>query len=190
MDHGGSQTMKSGLKKYGRELTLDQTTANRMLIVSGNNNKVSVSRKTQPYPDNPERFDHWKQLLCTDGLTGRCYWEVQWEGHVNIAVAYKGIRRRGDSNDCCLGMNDHSWSLSCSPGGYSILHGKSSEHINVRPLNRVGVYLDWSAGTLSFFRISSDKRTHIHTFNTTFKEPVYPAFMFKIYPRNSSVSLC
>ncbi|XP_068585962.1 NLR family CARD domain-containing protein 3-like isoform X2 [Cebidichthys violaceus] len=190
MDHGGSQTMKSGLKKYGHELTLDQTTANGRLIVSDNNRKVTVSRQTQPYPDNPERFDHWKQLLCTDGLTGRCYWEVKWEGHVCIAVAYKGIKRRGDSDDCCLGMNDHSWSLSCSPRGYSILHGKSSEDINVRPFNRVGVYLDWSAGTLSFFRISSDKRTHIHTFNTTFKEPVYPAFMVKMDPLNSSVSLC
>ena len=26
------------------------------------------------------------QVLCREGLTGRCYWEVEWEGRVNIGV--------------------------------------------------------------------------------------------------------
>ncbi|XP_037641311.1 NLR family CARD domain-containing protein 3-like isoform X2 [Sebastes umbrosus] len=190
VDHGGSQSMISGLKKYASELTLDPNTANRKLILSDNNRKVTVRKETQPHPDDPERFDYWKQLLCTDGLTGRCYWEVKWEGHVYIAVAYRGIRRRGTGDDCCLGRNDQSWSLSCSNDGYSILHRNKRVPINIPISNRVGVYLDWSAGTLSFYRIRSDKLTHIHTFSTTFTEPVYPAFRVKIDPLNSSVSLC
>ncbi|MGL5902995.1 MAG: SPRY domain-containing protein, partial [Cetobacterium sp.] len=45
--------------------------------------------------------------------------------------------------------------------------------------NRVGVYVDVSAGTLSFYSVS-DTLTHLHTFNTTFTEPLYAGF--KVYP--------
>ncbi|KAI3361375.1 hypothetical protein L3Q82_012936 [Scortum barcoo] len=190
LDHGGSQSIRAGLRKYACELTLDPNTANRKLILSNHNTKVTVGREKQPYPDDPERFDHWKQLLCTEGLTGRCYWEVEWEGQVYVAVAYRGIRRRGEGDDCSLGMNDQSWSLKCSDEGYSGLHSNKRSSIHIPPLNRVGVYLDWPAGTLSFYRISSDKLTHIHTFYTTFTKPVYPAFRIKVGPFNSSVSLC
>ncbi|XP_034729541.1 NLR family CARD domain-containing protein 3-like [Etheostoma cragini] len=190
VEHGGPQSMKAGLRKYASKLTLDPSTANRKLKLSDDNRKVTARRETQSYPDGPQRFDYWKQVLCTNGLTGRCYWEVEWEGHVYIAVAYKGIKRRGESDDCCLGRNDQSWSLSCSKNGYSILHSNNRVSNNVPPLSRVGVYLDWPAGTLSFYRLSSDKVTHIHTFHTTFTEPVYPAFRIRMDALNSSVTLC
>ena len=53
----------------------------------------------QSYPDHPDRFDYWHQLLCRNVLTGRCYWEVEWEGDVLIAVADRGIRRGGGGSD-------------------------------------------------------------------------------------------
>ncbi|XP_049438702.1 NLR family CARD domain-containing protein 3-like isoform X3 [Epinephelus fuscoguttatus] len=190
MEPGGSQSMKSGLKKYARKLTLDPNTAHRKLILSDNNRKVTVGKETQSYPDDPERFDYWKQVLCTRGLNGRCYWEVEWKGHVYIAVAYKGIKRRGNSDDCCLGMNDQSWSLSCSDSAYSVLHSNRRVSIPVPPTKKVGVYLDWHAGTLSFYGVSTDKLTHIYTFYTTFTEPVYPAFRIRMDSSNSSMSLC
>lgn len=174
-----------------RKLTLDPKTANKNLILSDNNRKLTASKETQPYPDDPERFDYWKQVLCTDGLDGRSYFEVGWTGHVYIGVAYRGIKRRGDREDCCLGRNDHSWSLSCSvKDGYSILHRNKREQIPVPISNTVGVYLDWPAGTLSFYRISANKVTHIHTFHTTFTELLHPAFRIRMAMQNSSVSLC
>ncbi|XP_073341103.1 NACHT, LRR and PYD domains-containing protein 3-like [Pagrus major] len=191
MDPVGSHFMKPGLRKYACKLTLDPNTANKNLMLSDNNRKLTVGKEKQPYPDDPERFDNWKQLLCKDGLTGRCYWEVEWKGHVYIAVTYRGIQRRGQGDNCCLGRNDQSWSLSCSDDkGYSVLHNNSRVSIRRRTLNRVGVYLDWPAGTLSFYRVSSDTLTHLHTFQTTFTEPVYPAFRMRMDPSNSSVSLC
>ncbi|KAI4799774.1 hypothetical protein KUCAC02_016670 [Chaenocephalus aceratus] len=191
VDHGGQQLMKPGLRKYARKVTLDPKTANTNLILSDNNRKLTASRETQPYPDDPERFDYWKQVLCTDGLDGRSYFEVGWTGHVYIGVAYRGIKRRGDREDCCLGRNDHSWSLSCSvQDGYSILHRNKREQIPVPISNTVGVYLDWPAGTLSFYRISANKVTHIHTFHTTFTELLHPAFRIRMDMQNSSVSLC
>ena len=53
----------------------------------------------QSYPDHPERFDHWPQVLCRESLTGRCYWEVEGEGGVAIGVTYRGITRKGRWDD-------------------------------------------------------------------------------------------
>ncbi|XP_029924005.1 stonustoxin subunit alpha-like [Myripristis murdjan] len=131
--------------------------------------------KLQPYPDHPDRFN-WPQVLCKEGLTGRCYWEVQWRVHVSIGVTYRGITRSG--NDCWLGYNNQSWSLTCSDDFYSAKHNREFTRISVRPRrsHRVAVYLDWSAGTVSFYRVSSDRLRLLHTFRSTFTEPLHPAF--------------
>lgn len=168
------------------ELLLDPNTADRNLSLSDDNRVVRVAEEKQPYPDHPERFDSWKQLLCSEGLTGRCYWEVQWKGRVNIGVTYRGIKRKGDGDDCCLGWNDQSWSLFCSAQSYTAWHNNTATDIDTPPpsdSNRVAVYLDWPAGTVAFYclpdRVSSLKRIHLHTFQSTFTEPLYPAFGFR-----------
>ncbi|XP_071375110.1 NLR family CARD domain-containing protein 3-like isoform X2 [Centroberyx affinis] len=192
VDHGGVQRLKPGVTKYACELTLDPNTVNRNLFLSEDNRKVTAVREEQPYPDHPERFDFWYQLLCRNGLTGRCYWEVEREGLVYIGVTYRGIRRRGEGVDCWIGANEKSWSLFCSDYSYSAWHNnrstaKSSSLSSVS--NRVAVYLDWPAGSLSFYRVSSDTLIHIHTFHSTFTEPLYPGFRFWS-GFGSSVSLC
>uniref|UniRef100_A0AAQ6IED9 B30.2/SPRY domain-containing protein n=1 Tax=Anabas testudineus TaxID=64144 RepID=A0AAQ6IED9_ANATE len=179
--------LRPGLRKYFCQLTIDTNTVNRKLRLSDNNRKVTHVKEDQSYPDHPDRFD-WYQLLCSDGLTGRCYWEVEWSGGVDISVTYRGIRRRGASEDCVFGENDQSWSLRCSDGCYSVFHNNRLTSISSSVSNRVSVYVDCPAGTLSFYRVSSDKLIHLHTFNTTFTEPLYPGFRFW-FP-GSSVSLC
>ncbi|XP_078029765.1 protein NLRC3-like [Epinephelus lanceolatus] len=196
VDHGGEQWLKSGLRKYACELTLDPNTADRNLKLSDNNRTVTYVEEDQSYPDHPERFDWWEQLLCRNGLTGRCYWEVQWRGMVDIAMTYKGIRRKGDSDDCWLGISDQSWSVICSVDRYSVWHSDrqtvipvlSSSSSSSSVSHRVAVYVDCPAGTLSFYKVSSDSLIHLHTFNTTFTEPLYPGFGFGWF--GSSVSLC
>ncbi|XP_074541454.1 NLR family CARD domain-containing protein 3-like [Halichoeres trimaculatus] len=179
VDHSGQQRLKPGLKKYFCELTLDPNTAHRKLRLSEDNKAVTRVEEEQSYPDHPDRFDHWVQLLCKDGLTGRCYWEVEWEGGVSISVSYRGIRGKGDSYDCAFGTNDQSWTLFCSDGFYSVCHNNRE---TVLPLSsssdshRVAVYVDCPAGTLSFYRVSSGTLIHLHTFSTTFTEPLYPGF--------------
>ncbi|XP_078140914.1 NLR family CARD domain-containing protein 3-like [Centroberyx gerrardi] len=194
VDHGAVRWLKSGLRKYACELTLDPNTANRYLSLSEDNRKATLVREKQPHPDHPERFDCWKQVLCRNGLTGRCYWEVEREGWVSIGVTDRGIRRRGRDDDCFLGLNDRSWSLFCSGESYSASYNNRTTVIQT-PLSsgsdRVAVYLDWSAGSLSFYRVSSDKLIHIHTFHSTFTEPLYPGFGFEfMFKSGSSVSLC
>ena len=148
-------------------------------------------KQQQPYPDHPERFNSsYPQLLCRDGLTGRCYWEVERRGHVYISVSYRGIRRRGDSDDCVFGYNDQSWSLICYDGRYAVCHNKTETVLPVSLSSlsgRVAVYVDCPAGSLSFYRVSSDSLIHLYTFNTTFTQPLYPGFRICC---GSSVSLC
>ncbi|XP_071029843.1 NLR family CARD domain-containing protein 3-like [Oncorhynchus clarkii lewisi] len=190
VDHGGEYTMKPGLKKYACHLTLDPNTVNRHLSLSEENTKVTYRTEEQPYPDHPERFEDWRQVLCREDLTGRCYWEVAWSGRrADIGLTYKGISRRGQGDDCVIGCNDKSWSLVCSDNSYDACHNYNLHTIAVHSSrsHRVGVYLDWPAGTLSFYRVSSDTLTHLYTFHTTFTEPLYPGF--RLY-NDSSVSLC
>ncbi|XP_074544304.1 NACHT, LRR and PYD domains-containing protein 3-like isoform X2 [Halichoeres trimaculatus] len=190
VDHGEQQWLKPGLKKYFCELTLDSNTAYRYLSLSEINRKVARVKEDQSYPDHPDRFDHWPQLLCRDGLTGRCYWEVEWRVGVYISVSYRGIGKKGDKDGCLFGYNDQSWSLSCSDKGYSVCHNNRGTLLRLpspSDSDRVAVYVDCPAGTLSFYRVFSDTLIHLHTFSTTFTEPLYPGF--SLCP-GSSVSLC
>ncbi|XP_064871521.1 stonustoxin subunit beta-like, partial [Oncorhynchus nerka] len=171
------------------DLTLDPNTVNRLLSLSEGNRKVTCRREKQPYPDHPERFEVWQQVLCREGLTGRCYWEVEWSGSgADIGVTYKGISRRGRGYDCVIGCNDMSWSLDCSDNSYTSRHNNNSTiDVPSSSSHRVGVYLDWPAGTLSFYIVSSDTLTHLYTFHTTFTEPLYPGFYVRY---DTSASLC
>ncbi|XP_050925097.1 NACHT, LRR and PYD domains-containing protein 3-like isoform X1 [Lates calcarifer] len=187
VEPGGVRWLTPGLKKYSCRLTIDTNTVNRFLKLSDNNRKVTHVKEDQSYPDHPDRFDLWPQLLCRTGLTGRCYWEVKWRGVVFISVSYRGIRRKGDS-DCLFGLNDQSWTLRCSDDGFSVWHNKRETSISSSSVsNRVAVYVNCPAGSLSFYRVSSDSLIHLHTFNTTFTQPLYPGF--RVWP-GSSVSLC
>ncbi|XP_077942500.1 NACHT, LRR and PYD domains-containing protein 3-like [Gasterosteus aculeatus] len=196
VEPAGVQWFKPGLRKSSCELTIDTNTVNRKLKLSHNNRKVTHVEEVQSYPDHPDRFDYWSQLLCRTGLTGRCYWEVEWRGRVYVSVSYRGINRKGFTDDCLFGKNDQSWNLGCSDEGYSVCHNKtvtripsSSSSSSSSSSGRVAVYVNGPAGSLSFFRVSSDTLIHLHTFNTTFTEPLYPGFAFLFKP-GSSVSLC
>ncbi|KAM9313600.1 protein NLRC3-like isoform 2-T2 [Pholidichthys leucotaenia] len=177
VDHGGEQRLKPGVRKYFCQLELDTNSVNRNLQLSDNNRKVTLVETDQNYPDHPDRFDA-PQLLCRNGLTGRCYWEVERRGRVYISVSYRGIRRKGDS-DCWFGCNNQSWSLICDDGGSSVRHNNISTSISSWSVStRVGVYVDCPAGILSFYSVSSDSLILLHTVKTTFTEPLYPGFWF------------
>ncbi|XP_036439595.1 NACHT, LRR and PYD domains-containing protein 12-like [Colossoma macropomum] len=191
VDHGGKIRMKPGLKKYVCDLTLDPNTVNSDLSLSERNRKVEYMGEDQLYPDHPDRFEYQLQVLSVESLTGRCYWEVQWSEGAEISLSYRGIRRKGVSDDCVFGLSNQSWSLECYNNSYSVRHNNQRTDLPAppSPSNRVGVYLDWVSGSLSFYTISPDTHTltHLHTFTTTFTEPLYAGFCV---PPDSSVSLC
>uniref|UniRef100_A0A3B5MXK5 B30.2/SPRY domain-containing protein n=1 Tax=Xiphophorus couchianus TaxID=32473 RepID=A0A3B5MXK5_9TELE len=189
LEQGGEHRLKPDVRKYFCELELDMNSVNRQLQLSDNNTKIRQVDDEQPYPDHPNRFQTCWQLMCRNGLTGRCYWEVEWKGAVLLSVSCKGIKRSGKSEACRFGRNDQSWTLECSDVfGFAAWHvNRETTILGSSAAHRVGVYLDHPAGMLSFYDVSSDTLEHLYTFCATFTEPVYPSFGLW---SGASVSLC
>ncbi|XP_031688687.1 stonustoxin subunit alpha-like [Oncorhynchus kisutch] len=172
------------LLQYSCQLTLDPNTAHTRLSLSEGNRKVTRTGQVQPYPDHPDRFTYWYQVLCREGLSGRCYWEVEWTGDVDTAVSYKDISRT--ERDGGFGYNNKSWSLHYYRGDYWFRHNNVETKVSGPQSSRVGVYLDHKAGTLSFYSVS-DTMTLLHRVQTTFTQPLYPGF--SLYSYNGTAEL-
>ncbi|XP_066536571.1 NLR family CARD domain-containing protein 3-like isoform X2 [Hoplias malabaricus] len=189
--YGGENRMKSGLKKYACDLTLDLNTVSRSLVLSEGNRKIENVSVNQPYPNHLDRFERCSQVLCEEALAGRCYWEAECcGGKCAVAVAFKGIDRIGNLPATLFGFNTNSWRLRCYKGDVCIMHNLKNIQVPVIPSGRIGVYLDWDAGTLSFFSVSLDTHTltHLYTHYSTFREPLYAGFW--VDSEDSSVILC
>ncbi|KAJ8407627.1 hypothetical protein AAFF_G00274840 [Aldrovandia affinis] len=176
-------TTREEFLQYSCKLTLDFNTAHNYLQQCNNDpNWVIilpglVVLEAENYPDHPERFEHMQQILCRQGLSGRCYWEVKWYGtHVTyIAVSYKGIDRKGEGRGSHFMHSDKSWCLKCTINSYTVWHDNVGTAI-YPPKDKsstIGVYLDHKAGTLSFYCVS-DTMILLHRFQTKFTEPLYP----------------
>lgn len=177
-------------------LTVDPNTVNNNLILSEGNKKVT-NGEWQSYPDHPERFEVWPHFLCREALTGRHYWEVELNmnkgADAAAAVCYRKLERKGKGRLTGFGWNNISWSLGFKwdpdPTYYAEHDSMTTNHpLPPSGCPRLGVFLDWPAGTLSYYTVSFNKLSHIHTFRTKFSEPVVPAF--KVCSKNSSVLLC
>ncbi|XP_052389274.1 tripartite motif-containing protein 16-like protein isoform X1 [Carassius gibelio] len=172
--------------QYSHQLTLDPNTLHKQLCLSEEKRVATYTQTEQPYPDHPDRFDHWPQVLCRERVYGRCYWEVEWSGGVGISVSYKTICRKGETKDCLFGYNNQSWKLQYSQSCHLFLHNNIKTKLPVFPSScRVGVYVDHRAGILSFYSVS-DTMTLIHRVQTIFTQPLYPGF--GVY--GSTVKLC
>ncbi|XP_036938321.1 stonustoxin subunit alpha-like [Acanthopagrus latus] len=188
-------TDRRALLWYACDLTLDPDTVNHHLTLSEGNKKVTAGQERQSYPYHSQRFDCWPQVLCREGLTGRCYWEVEWRGFLSNViggVCYGGMPRKVNDDQSRLGGNKLSWGLALYyySGGLYAEHDDQKHHLpRPIPFTRLGVYLDWSAGTLSYYEVSSDTVSHIYTFHTKFTEPVYPICMIED-EYTPSLSLC
>ncbi|XP_077065424.1 NACHT, LRR and PYD domains-containing protein 3-like [Siphateles boraxobius] len=192
VDHGGEIRIEAGLRKYYHHLTLDLNTVNKVLCLSENNRVITNTYpEVQPYPAHPDRFDGYNpQVLCRESVGGRCYWEIEWSDGVDISVSYKSISRKGRGKRCVFGYNDMSWSLICTPSSYSFWHNNIETKLPVESISgRIGVYVDYSAGTLSFYSVDRDTTSLIHTVKTTFTQTLYPGIGFRVYFSGSSVEL-
>ncbi|XP_071385463.1 tripartite motif-containing protein 16-like [Centroberyx affinis] len=159
--------------QYSHQITLDPNTANTYLSLSKGKSKTTSMGKQQLYASHPDRFVQRFQVLSREGLTGRCYWEVEWKGiQVSVAVSYKDISRTG--NECQFGCNDKSWALDCC-NSHHFRHNNITTPIPGPRSSRVGVYLDHRAGILSFYSVS-ETMTLLHRVQTTFTQPLHPGF--------------
>ncbi|XP_070815586.1 tripartite motif-containing protein 16-like protein [Chaetodon trifascialis] len=176
--------------QYACGLSLDPATAHEDLLISHGDKEVRLSpiKFKSPTGCNSERFVHRRQLLCREGLQAeRCYYEIELEGDkAEIALAYKTIDRKSRTKLSAFGANINSWSLDRS-AHYSVSHRADSIQLTTTPNHhRIGVYLEFKKGTLSFYEVS-DSMTFLYKVEATFTEPLYPGFWLS---ENCCIRIC
>uniref|UniRef100_A0A3Q1G4K2 B30.2/SPRY domain-containing protein n=1 Tax=Acanthochromis polyacanthus TaxID=80966 RepID=A0A3Q1G4K2_9TELE len=177
---------RAGFLRYSRDITLDPNTANTNLVLSEGDRKVTLVRQHHSYPDHPDRFSYCSEILARESLTGRCYWEVETTGRgFSIAVSYKSISRAGSESG--FGQNDKSWALEYYDNSYKFMCNDIQTPVSGPWSSRIGVYLDHSAGILSFYSVS-ETMTLLHTVQTTFTEPLYAGLW--IYYDGDTAEIC
>ncbi|XP_061576732.1 tripartite motif-containing protein 16-like isoform X2 [Cololabis saira] len=164
-------TSRAGFLKYSCEITLDPNTVHTCLLLSEQNRKVTWMNQRQSYPDHPDRFSDYCQVLSRESLTGRHYWEVETAGGVFVAVSYKNISRSGVRGSA-FGYNDKSWSLVCHSGSYGFMYNNIHTSVSGPASSRIGVYLDHGAGVVSFYGVSGTT-TLLHRVQTSFTRPLH-----------------
>ncbi|XP_016108772.1 protein NLRC3-like isoform X2 [Sinocyclocheilus grahami] len=165
------------LQQYACRLTWDPNTASSSVQVSEEDEAlVEHRRNPEPVPHHPERFKDQDQIMSLEGLSSRHFFRLEWFGRwATIGMAYKDISRKGSSAACSIGLNNKSWGILVSTPSslFKALHGGVETQLpNCSPW-RVGVYLDWAAGTLSFYDTTQDKAKLIHTFHAKFTQPLF-----------------
>ncbi|XP_018526457.1 tripartite motif-containing protein 65 [Lates calcarifer] len=189
--HIPSLDSRTDLLQYFCSLSLDPFTAHRELSLTEGNRVVSRTGELYSYPDHPDRFDSWTQVLCREGLQGRSYWEVKWDGQqVVLGLTYESIGRKGSSNDCRLGHNSLSWGLRCSSSSFAFCHGNEAQEVVVPPstvFRRIGVFLDHGTGLLCFYTVTPTGVHLLHRVKTNFDQPLYPAMWLGA---SSTITLC
>ncbi|CAN9508661.1 unnamed protein product [Ophioblennius macclurei] len=165
--------------KYSAQLSFDGDTAHKFLRLTEENRKVTNTTPWQhPYPDLPERFDNWRQVLASESFyLGRHYFEADIGGEgTHVGVTYKCIDRKGSESNSCITGNNFSWCLQWNGRTFSAWHSGVETPLNVEKVTRVGVYVDYTRGVLAFYGVGDEELTLIHRYQAEFLEPLYPAF--------------
>lgn len=170
------------------DITLDPDTAHPRLSLSLDRRSVKLGERRQELPNNPKRFDSDYCVLGSQGFTtGRHYWEVEVGGKKGWAVgAARETARRKEKT-----MGPHQkreiWCVGTNGKKYQAL--TAMEQMALSPSERprrFGVYLDYERGQLCFY--NAESMTHIHTFNASFHERIFP--FFRILAKGTRIKIC
>ncbi|XP_041642056.1 E3 ubiquitin-protein ligase TRIM39 [Cheilinus undulatus] len=163
------------VQEYADDITLDPNTSHPRLIISVDGKQVYCGERHQSVPDNPERFDRVVCVLAREGFnSGRHYWEVEVGGKTDwdLGVASWSVNRKGKIT---VSPAHGYWFLSLRDRTEYAFRTEPSTNltVNLRP-SRIGVYLDYDKGLVSFYDVEA--KVLIYTFTDTFSDTLHPFF--------------
>ncbi|XP_018430091.1 PREDICTED: E3 ubiquitin/ISG15 ligase TRIM25-like [Nanorana parkeri] len=176
--HTGISDIMSGVIQTSgvTDILLDENTAGNNLRISGDRKTASRSDRSQNRPVTPERFRVPQVLSSRSFSEGRHFWEVDVGGSEwwRVGMCYPSIERRGDQSE--IGDNKKSWVMQKSgffSTKYSVIHDSNKIRLPGKVYSkRVRIDLDYEAGRISFYDLRDPIRL-LHTFTTTFTEPLH-----------------
>ncbi|XP_068163774.1 bloodthirsty-related gene family, member 12 [Antennarius striatus] len=162
------------VQNYSSEVILDSSTAQRNLVVSDDGRQVRYEERKASHSDGPKRFSPALFVLGREGLSsGRHYWEVDMTRKTawTLGVASASARRKGEIN---LSPEGGYWCLWLKNGEVKALEASRLPLMLHSQPAKVGVFLDYELGQVSFFDVKA--RQHLYTFTYPFSESLYPIF--------------
>ncbi|XP_041068315.1 butyrophilin subfamily 3 member A3-like [Carcharodon carcharias] len=161
---------------YEVSVNLDVETASPELEVSEDLKSLRRTRTRTSLPDTGKRFTDWfwSCVLGSEGFTsGRHYWEVEVEGNWawGLGVAAESVKR----DEVSLSPETGFWTIERFGDEFYIKSSPGSRLPVGQIPGKVGVYLSYESGTVSFY--SADTKSHLHSFTgNKFTEKLYPFF--------------
>lgn len=162
--------------KYTKRLTFDPDTTHHFLRVREDNRKLTNTSPWQhSYPNHPARFEYWRQAMTSESLyQGRHYIEAELSGEgAHIGVTYKSIDRKGEESTSCITGNDFSWCMGRNSRGFFTWHAGLDTSLQVTNITRVGLYVDFQPGSVSFYDVTDVNMRLLHKYTADFMEPLY-----------------
>uniref|UniRef100_A0A8C5B0C7 E3 ubiquitin-protein ligase TRIM39-like n=1 Tax=Gadus morhua TaxID=8049 RepID=A0A8C5B0C7_GADMO len=161
------------VQQYEVDVTLDPDTAHTRLILSEDGKQVHDGGVEKELPDNPKRFTKYIFVLTRQSFSsGRFYFEVQVKDNTAwwLGVARESIDRKGQTEST---PETGYWTLYSDQGGL-VFSDNPSVRVPLRAeLQKVGVFVDYDEGLVSFYDVEA--RVHIYSATGfTFTEPLYP----------------
>ncbi|KAM9305232.1 nuclear factor 7, brain-like [Gastrophryne carolinensis] len=165
--------MKSFISPYITPMLLDPNTAHPNLVLSDGLTSVKYSDSKLPLPDNPKRFSQCILVLGSEGFdSGRHYWEVDVADKTawDVGMASESSNRKGKIK---LNPKNGYWAIWLRNGNaYKALESPSKTLTLANKPKKIGVYVDYEGGQISFY--NADDMTAIYTFTATFTEKLFP----------------
>ncbi|XP_030635406.1 E3 ubiquitin-protein ligase TRIM39-like [Chanos chanos] len=163
-------------QQYAVDVTLDPDTAHSYLILSDDGKQVTCGDEEQDLPDNPERFSDYLGVLGEKGFSsGRFYYEVQVSGKTKwvLGVTRESSERKTDCAEC---PDNGYWTVWLRNGNEFKAQDGPSVLLSLKHKpQKVGVFVDYEEGVVSFYDVEA--MSHIYSFTgQTFTEKLYPYF--------------
>uniref|UniRef100_A0A8D0CNZ3 Zinc finger protein RFP-like n=1 Tax=Sander lucioperca TaxID=283035 RepID=A0A8D0CNZ3_SANLU len=163
------------MREHAVDLTLDPDTSFCSLVISQDGKQVKNVDTKQNLPNNPKRFEVYSDVLAKEGFTtGKFYYEVQVKGKTDwiLGVVREAVNRK---ENISLSVKNGAWTIGLDDSIYCAYTKPSVEITLKEKLEKVGIFVDYNKGVVSFYDVNS--KSNIYSFTGChFTEKLYPYF--------------